>query len=459
MRVLFAAAEIAPVARVGGLAEAAAGMVGSLRDRGVAVDVVIPDYGGVALAGEVVRRLEVPDWVGDASVRVGDHDDLGVLHLVDIANLARPHPYVDEVGEPWPDNEARFMGFAAAVAALADDLGPDLLHLNDWHTASATVFTKTAVPTILTIHTLGYQGVMEAVWLDRLPRDADRFEWYGGTNPLAGGIQLADAVTTVSPNYAAEIVRSESGMGLDAFLAARGGDLVGIRNGIDTAEWNPATDPAIAANYDHANPSGKTACRDDLLGEVGWGEAGSEMLVGVVSRLVHQKGIDLLLETVPFLEGLGARLVVLGSGEPALAEAVAAAADAMPDRVWFRKGYDVALAHRIFAGADLLAMPSRFEPCGLAQMQAMAYGTVPVVTPVGGLVDTVVDADASRRGTGFVAAGVNGAALVDALHRSLRSRRSKRRWDGIRRRGMEIDWSWALPAAQYEALYERVATF
>jgi len=457
MSVLFAAAEMAPVARVGGLAEASAGLIGGLRSSGHTVEVALPDYGGVLLDNEVLSALDVPDWVGSARVRSGDHPDAGRVSLISTPGMERPHPYVDGAGEPWPDNEARFMGFSAAVAALSDRDEPDVLHLNDWHTAAATALMERSVPTVLTVHTLGYQGVMEALWLDRLPREQARFKWYGGMNPLAGGIQLADLVSTVSPNYAREIVHPDQGMGLDRLLASRGDALIGIRNGIDTSEWNPAVDTRIAARYRPDDLSGREACRRALLGEIGW-EDTREPLIGVVSRLVHQKGIDLLIEAARFLADLPARLVVLGSGEPGLAAGLREAAASQPDRIWFFDGYDVGLAHRIFAGADLLAMPSRFEPCGLAQMQAMAYGTIPVVTPVGGLVDTVLDADDTRKGNGIVARGRDTAAVVDALHRGVRAVRHARRKRAIQKRGMSVDWSWELPAASYAALYARLTT-
>jgi starch synthase len=457
MRLLVAAAELAPVARVGGLAEAVGGLVGELRSSGVAVDVALPDYGNVTLEEEEVIELSVPNWAGPAQVRSGAHPEAGRLSLIGTPLTARPHPYVDSSGETWPDNDVRFMAFSAGVAALADRSRPDVLHLNDWHTAAATAFLKRRVSTVLTIHTLGYQGVMGAEWLSRIPGEMEPFRWFGGVNPLAGGIQLADLVTTVSPNYAQEIRRADQGMGLDRLLRSRGDSLVGIRNGIDVAEWNPAGDGLIAANYEANDLSGREICRAALVDEVGW-EDPKEPIIGVVSRLFHQKGIDILLEASEFLAELPGRLIVLGSGEQDLAAALADAASARPERIWFYDGYDVSLAHRIFAGADLFAMPSRFEPCGLAQMQAMAYGAIPIVTPVGGLVDTVRDADEHKDGTGIVARGLTSADLIDALHRGIRALRPARRRRAIQRRGMTSDWSWKTPAAHYLSLYEGLTT-
>lgn len=456
MRVLFAAAELTPVARVGGLAEAAAGLVHALRDAGVEVDVIVPDYGDVELVDEQHFGIETPSWTGEVTARRGEHAVAGTVTLVDVPGMQRPHPYVDTDGTAWPDNDHRFMAFAAAIAALARLGHADVVHLNDWHTAAAAGMDLGGRPVMLTIHTLGYQGVMDRGWLDHIPNQTHKFAWYDSTNPIAGAIELADAVVAVSPNYAAEIVTEAAGMGLHQRLAGIGDRLVGIRNGIDVAVWNPATDRHLTANYDAADTTGRAACRADLLDRVGWNDNG-EPIIGVVSRLVDQKGIDLLLDTVRFLPGMGARLVVLGAGLPDIADGLAAAQTASPENVWFLDGYDEPLAHQIFAGSDYFVMPSRFEPCGLAQMQAMAYGSIPVVTDVGGLHDTVIDADADRsNGTGFISPTVDAAGLVDALHRAVRSGRNSRRRAAVQRRGMRADWSWEQPAARHIEIYERL---
>lgn len=452
LRVLFATAEFAPIARVGGLAEACAGLVRELRATGVDVDVVLPDYFDTPLADEETLTVPVPEWAGSwATVRRGVHADVGAIALVSTTGTRKPHPYVDAHGQGFPDNEVRFFGFSAAVAALAAQTRPDVLHLNDWHTSLALGFLADPPPTVLTIHTFGYQGEAGTGWLDRLWYRADAYAGPSNTNPLLGAIRLADRVIAVSPSYADEI-RAEPE------LAARGDALVGILNGIDTSEWHPAIDPHIAARYDATTVAdGKRACRAALIERAGFAGRrvrADEPVIGVVSRLVHQKGIDLLLEAVPFLHHMGARLVVLGSGEAGVTEALRYAADVHPDRVAFVNGYDVELAHQIFAGADLLAMPSRFEPCGLAQMQAMTYGTLPVVTHVGGLRDTVVDADADPdRGTGIAAHTPSPAAVTDALWRAVRLWRNERRRRAAQQRGMAIDWSWKHPAAAHIALY------
>ncbi len=456
MKVLFATAELTPLARVGGLAEAAAGLVVALREAGISVDLILPDYFEVEMEDERPRHIAVPNWASPATARRGKVAGVGDVTLVKAPGIVRPHPYVDETGKGWPDNDARFFAFSAAVASLVQTSQPDVVHLNDWHTAAALAFLSKRPPTALTIHTLGYQGWAGPEWLPRLPYNFSSFECFGDVNPLAGAIQTADRVITVSPNYADEIRRPESGMGLDHILTGIGDGLVGIRNGIDTAIWNPATDPMLSTNYTIDTLDGKDASRQDLHAEAGWDDDGTP-IVGVVTRLVDQKGIDLALEAVRYSPRMGARLVMLGSGEQSLADWARWAASEWPDNVHFADGYNQRLAHTIFAGSDLLLMPSRFEPCGLAQMQAMAYGTIPVATDVGGLHDTIVDADADRKnGTGFLATTVDVAGVVDALHRSIRGWRHKQRRRSIQKRGMAHDWSWTRPAQRHIEVYEEM---
>ncbi len=387
------------------------------------------------------------------------HPVVGPITLVAVPGIQRSHPYVDANGNGWPDNDLRFFAFSAAVAAIADATKPDVVHLNDWHTAPTLAFLATPLPSMLTIHTLGYQGICDAGWLSRLPKHGESYAWYDVCNPLVGGIRLADSIVAVSPTYAREIVTPSEGQGHEHELAARGEALVGILNGIDVAQWNPATDPHIASRYTVATAArGKKLCRKALLDRFGLADVDREPVIGVVSRLVHQKGIDLFVECMPFIERLGARVVVLGSGDRWLADALRGAAASWPDRVAFVDGYDGELAHQIFAGSDLFVMPSRFEPCGLAQMQAMAYGTLPIVTDVGGLHDTVIDADDHpTTGTGIVMSSVSGAALADALHRGAALWRDRSRRATARTNGMTPDWSWKVPATQHQDLYRQLA--
>ena len=458
MRLLFATAELAPLARVGGLAEAAAGLVSQLRADGVQLELVLPDYDGTELADETSTTLTVPGWASPASVRRGVHPVVGPITLVAVPGIQRPHPYVDANGNGWPDNDLRFFSFSAAVAAIADVMAPDVVHLNDWHTAPALAFLSTPRPSMLTIHTLGYQGICDPWWLGKLPMHAESYAWYDVCNPLVGAIRLADSIVAVSPTYAREIVTAAGGQGHEHELAARGDALVGILNGIDVDQWNPATDRHIAARYHVGTVArGKKACRRALLDRVGLADVDGEPVVGVVSRLVAQKGIDLFVDCMPFIERLRARVVILGSGDRWLADELRRASATWPDRVAFVDGYDGELAHQIFAGSDLFVMPSRFEPCGLAQMQAMAYGTLPIVTNVGGLHDTVIDADDHpATGAGIVMSSVSAAALTDALHRGVALWRDRSRRAAARTNGMAPDWSWKVPAAQHLDLYHQL---
>jgi len=459
-RILFAAAEMAPIAQVGGLAEAAAGLVAQLRADGVEVDVVLPDYGGTELADESVTSIDVPEWAAPGVVRRGVHPVVGPVALVSTAGMRKPHPYIDADGEGWGDNDLRFFGFSAAIAELVRRTAPDVVHLNDWHTSATVGFLADLPPTVLTIHTLGQQGTSNPSWLKRIPHRAGAFDWFGGCNPMLAAVRTAASIVAVSPTYAREILTEEFGCGLAWELGQRGDALVGIRNGIDVEQWNPATDAHIARNYDLTTVSrNKAPNRRALLDRVGLTAGPNEPVFGVVSRLVDQKGVDLLLESVHFLEYLGAHLVVLGSGDVGLADGLRWAAATFPDRVVFVDGYDATLAHQIFAGADLFVMPSRFEPCGLAQMQAMAYGTLPVVTDLGGLHDTVVDADTDpEHGTGILAPWPTGAAMTDALHRGAALWRDRKRRAAARANGMAVDWSWRGPAAEHLQIYRAISS-
>lgn len=466
VKVLFATAELSPLARVGGLAAAAAGLVAELRriraDIDVELQVVVPDYSAEPLLDETSVELDVPAWAGPALARTGavpGHPELGEITLVRSSRIDRPHPYTDATGKGFADNDHRFFAFSAAVAALVEASAPDVLHLNDWHTGATLAFLAAPPPTVLTIHTLGYQGATHHAWLDVFPHHREQFFHLGACNPLAGAIRLADVVVTVSPNYAREILTHEGGLGLSGELAARGSALVGILNGIDTAVWDPANDPALLTPYSAHSAGemlGKEHAHDALCDELGL-DRGPGALAVVVTRLADQKGIDLLVPCLHALPTLPLRVAVLGDGDRSLAERLHNAAATQRGRVAFHQGYDEGLAHRLFAAADLFLMPSRFEPCGLAQMQAMRYGAIPVVTDVGGLHDTVVDIDLDpARGTGVVARRATAVDLMDALHRGVRAVGNRRRRDAMRRRGMAIDWSWNAPALLQVEHYRRI---
>ena len=456
VKVLFASAEFGSLARVGGLAAAAAGLVAELGQHDVDVQVVLPDYSATPLERETVVDLDVPEWAGPARARTGTLAGLGRLTLISAPGIERSHPYVQPDGSGWPDNDRRFMAFSAAIAALAGKVRPDVLHLNDWHTCAALGHLADLPPTVLTIHTLAYQGRTNPGWLKTLPYHVGEFEQWGDCNPLLGGIRLADIVIAVSPHYAAEITTPQGGFGLDGPLRDKAGRLVGILNGIDTIEWDPQTDRHIAAQYSSTDLGAKALIRSELLARYELSDGGGPLLT-MVTRLADQKGVDLVLPLAPFLRRLGATLIVLGDGDQGLADALAAASGAHPRQVAFVRGYDEALAHQLFAGADVFVMPSRFEPCGLAQLQSMRYGTLPLVTDVGGLHDTVIDIDsAPARGTGVVVPDASSVALMDGLHRMVKAYSQPRRRAAMQRRGMAIDWSWRQPAATHVELYRHL---
>jgi starch synthase len=456
VRVVFVTAELSPLATVGGLASAAAGLCLELRRQGVGVDIVLPDYGDVALIDEVVSPVTVPDWVGAATVRTGRHPAVGAVRLVSVPGMARSHPYLQPSGEGWPDNDERFFRFSRAVAAILAADPPDVVHLNDWHTAAVLAATQPSLPSVLSIHNLAYQGTADATWLDVLGPRAEHFEWWGTTNPLSGAIALADRVVAVSPTYAAEITTPEGGFGLDGPLRARGAALTGVLNGIDTEVWDPRTDPHLAAKFARSTLADRSENRSALLGRLGFPDDAVPLAV-VVSRLTHQKGIDLLVPLVPVLADAPCRVAILGAGDAVLAAELRRLAGEHPDTLAFVEGYDEELSHLMFGGADLYLMPSRFEPCGLTQMQAMRYGAIPVVTAVGGLVDTVVDVDAHpASGVGFVAGRADPVFLLSALHRAVGRVRDRRRRGSIQRRMMSHDWSWRVPASQYLAMYREI---
>lgn len=469
MKVLFATAELAPLVRVGGLAEAASGLVRALRRRGVNVEVALPDYFGTVLQNESVSSIDGPDWVGPIRIRRGELDGFGDLTLIDAAGTRRPHPYVAlESGEGWPDNDQRFFAFSWAVAELARIRKVQVVHLNDWHTAAAVAWLPPTVRSVLSLHNLAHQGIASGEWLERFRENSpqpDRvtaaFECFGAVNPLGGAIQLVQKVIAVSPNYAAEITGPKDGFGLETMLQQRGLDLIGILNGIDAEEWSPATDPHLVQRYATLNAAGlraKHANRAKLLASFDLDDTATGPVIAMVSRLVEQKGVDLLLDAAQYLDSWNARLVVLGAGDPGLGAALHQRARTSKRTVGFQEGYDLALAHQIFGGADLFVMPSRFEPCGLAQMQAMAYGTIPVTTSVGGLVDTVIDFDSDPgAGNGFRSPHSSGAGLVDAIHRAVRAWTVPARRKVLLQNAMQRDWSWTEPAARYGDVYRQIS--
>ena len=383
---------------------------------------------------------------------------------------------MDASGQDHHDNALRFGFLSRIAAALGTDASPcrswraDVVHANDWPCGLAPLYLAQARPltehgpaaaSVMTIHNIAFQGMFPMYVADLLGvpshwRGIDGVEYWGQVSMLKAGLQFADAITTVSPTYAREIQTQKFGVGLDGVLRARAHRLFGILNGIDTDVWNPQTDGLIPDRYDAADLAGKARDKAALQRRCGLADAPKAMLFGVVSRLTSQKGIDLVLHHLDQLLAQGSQLTVLGQGEPALHDALTAAAQARPGAVAVSFGYDESLAHLIEAGADCFLMPSRFEPCGLNQMYSQAYGTPPVVSPTGGLADSVVDANAdAANGTGFVMASCDAAGFGEALQRALQAFRKPAQWRRIQLNGMARSFGWEDSAQRYMEVYER----
>ncbi len=485
MRVAFLASECEPWAKTGGLADvvdALARALGTLGDAAIdaPVDVFLPRYRTVpdpspdAVLGETTLSVPDPRAVGGSSdVTIIDVAADGYrLRLVDHPPaFDRAALYGDAAGD-YADNAWRFGLYCrAAIEALrADGRSVDVLHLHDWQAGPAAIFRdrwyeddpligKAAMVT--TLHNLAYHGWTANSALGQLglrPGDGAPGQNADGIDLLAGGIEAAEIVNTVSPGYAREALTPEFGMGLDGLLRSRGDQFIGILNGLDTTIWDPARDAVLAAPYSRADLAGKAACRADLLTRNGMDPDDDGPVVGMIGRLDPQKGFDMLADAAPTLIARGARLIVQGAGHPSLADPFRALAKASPDKVTLIERFDREMARRIYAGADFFAMPSRFEPCGQGQMIALRYGTPPVVHRTGGLADTVVDEPRNPgRGTGFVFDHPTTADLIASLEAAFAMRaRGGAAWAGLLDRGMAVDHDWTTGSApRYVEAYRR----
>ncbi len=472
LKVLSVASEVYPLIKTGGLADVTGALPKALAAEGVDMRTLIPGYPAVLGALEEAQELQTfPGLFGTARLLAGKAHGLN-LYVLDAPYLyGRPgNPYTAPDGTDWPDNAYRF-GALAKVAAeiglgLLPAFEPDVVHMHDWQaglTAAYMHYSGKAAPgMVITVHNLAFQGQFpaELVMPLGLPPAAfamDGVEHYGAIGFLKAALQLADRITTVSPTYAMEIMQTENGMGFDGLLRARAAQVSGILNGIDTAVWDPTSDPALAKNFDAAHLEARAPNKVALRNAMGLSQEPGTLLVGVVSRLSGQKGIDLLLDSLPALLGEGMQLAVLGAGEAELEAKLVAAAEAHPGKIAVHIGYDEALAHRIQAGSDALLVPSRFEPCGLTQLAALRYGAVPVVARVGGLSDTVIDANEMALTAG-VPTGVQfypatGESLAVALWRTARLFRDRHAWRTMQKNGMATDVSWHRPAHRYASLY------
>lgn len=473
IRVLSVASEIFPLIKTGGLADVVGALPIALKAENIDTCTLVPGY--PAVLNSLRTAAPVLEWAlffgGKARLLKGSHDELD-LFVLDAPHLfARPgNPYLSPEGLDWPDNGTRF----AALARMAANIGlgavptfvPDVVHAHDWQAGLAPAYLKYSrqrTPgTIMTVHNLAYQGIFPREMLREfdLPEEAFTIggvEYYGGISFLKGGLRLADRLTTVSPTYAKDIQTDEGGMGLGGLLRERSVDLRGILNGIDTSVWNPGVDPHIAERYDSGRLQNRMANKLVLQRRLGLESRPDAFLLGVVSRMSWQKGLDLLLDNVPIIASEGMQLVLLGTGDADLQDSYRAAAQANPGKIAAFIGYDEGLAHLIQAGADAIVVPSRFEPCGLTQLCALRYGAVPVVSGVGGLEDTVdMDVVGGENETGFKFSPVTTQNLTRTLRKAHTRFQDKAAWRRIQQNGMSKDVSWRDRATRYADLYREI---
>jgi starch synthase len=472
MEVLSVASEVFPLIKTGGLADVAGALPAALKPHGVRMRTLMPGY------PVVMQKLRKPQKVGGfnnlfghpASILAVDHQGLDLL-VLDAPELFDRDggPYVDKRGLDYTDNFRRFAALSLAAAEIAAGLlpswKPDLVHVHDWQAALTPVYMRFGaahgMPVVLTIHNIAFQGQFGPEVFPQLALPPEAFsvnfvEYFGDVGFLKGGLQTANAITTVSPSYAQEILTAQFGMGFDGLLTARLSHLSGIVNGIDTDVWNPQTDPHIAANYGPTTLKKREINRKALSEHFGFDNAPGPIFC-VVSRLTWQKGMDVLAEVIDDIVDNGGKLAVLGSGDASLESAFLTAAARHPGRVGMVTGYNEPLSHLMQAGADAILIPSRFEPCGLTQLYGLRYGCVPIVAHTGGLADTIIDANeaalAARVATGFQFSPVSAASLRQALRRAFAAYRQPKVWARLQAQGMKSDVSWDLSAHRYADLY------
>lgn len=475
MRILFASSEVDPFSKTGGLADVLGALPRALARRGHRCVVVSPWYGdgdvkalGLAPLG---KRITVTFPVGRFEVDLWGCEREGVLWvlLVHAGLYERGGIYGDDNGD-YGDNALRFAVLSQGALEVCRALGfsPDVVHAHDWQTGLLPLYLRNekwdrffqASRSVFTIHNLGYQGrfpkrVMDELGLSWGDFHADGLEYRDTVNLLKSGLCFSDAITTVSPRYAEEIQTHDGGFGLDGVLRARRHRLVGILNGIDTDGWNPATDRALPAHFDSTHLVGKAACHRALCQQLGLRVGPNTLVLGMVTRFAHQKGADLVLDAAHEILSGDTALVVVGSGESRLEEGFQRLSRQYAGRVGGYVGFDPKLARLVFAGADALLMPSRYEPCGLSQLYALRYGTVPIVRATGGLDDTVIDAGLPG-GTGFKFDALEPWALAQQVQRATGLFRRRDAWAALVRRGMSQDFSWDASCGRYLQLFHRL---
>ncbi|MEI7842440.1 MAG: glycogen synthase GlgA [Gallionellaceae bacterium] len=478
MRVLFVTSEAAPLVKTGGLADVSGALPSALRRLGDDVRVLIPGYPQVLKAlgtFKIEAFVAASESFPDFRLLASEFSDGVPLWVIDCPTLYQREGgiYQDSMGNDWSDNALRF-GLLSKVGAMLGgpsspvEWKPEVVHCNDWQTGLTPAFMHfepSSAPCVMTVHNLAFQGVFPPQTVEELNLPEGSFhphgaEYYGNLSFLKAGLYYAHHVTTVSPTYAEEIQSEELGFGLQGLLKNRSKSLTGILNGIDTDEWNPATDHALAQTYSLMKMTGKAANKQALQKQMGLTVDAEVPLFGLVSRFTHQKGVDLVLEVAPELIAAKAQLVLLGSGDATLQSQAKALAKQYPGQVAVMIGFDEKLSHLIEAGIDIFLMPSRFEPCGLNQMYSQRYGTPPIVHATGGLVDSVVDCSpenlAKSSATGFVFSEMTPLGLFTCIQRALLVYQDKKSWSKLLSTGMSKDFGWQASAKKYHEVYEAV---
>jgi starch synthase len=478
LHVLSVASEAVPLVKTGGLADVVGALPRAVAAHGIKMTCLLPGFPSVMRAvkgGKVLHRYE--SLLGQKAQLISGKLGENPLIILDAPSLFSREggPYTDAEGTDWPDNWHRFAALGRAAADLAGGLVPDysfdVLHAHDWQAAMALAYLRFApmkgsapIPCIMTVHNMAFQGyynreIFKGLGLPKSAWSITGVEYHGGVGFLKAGMESANIITTVSPTYAQEIRTKDFGMGLEGLIKDRGNRVRGIVNGIDNVDWNPAIDPHLPANYTVRTLSKRRANKRALETEFGLEEEDGPLFI-VVSRLTWQKGMDVLVEVLDHLVGLGGRLALLGSGDAEIVAALEEGAARHPGRVGLRIGYDESLSHRMQGGGDAILLPSRFEPCGLTQLYGLAYGCVPVVARTGGLADTVIDANVAAReskaATGIQFSGVTYNSLADAVSRTVALYQQQDAWRMLQRNGMSSHFSWDVSGKVYADLYREL---
>ena len=472
LKILLVSAEVHPFAKTGGLADVSGALPPALKRLGHDIRVIMPKYSCTAKAGKEMRNikvdLDIPGFSQKGALFQSELDDNVPIYLIEQAeHYNRKHIY-GESGADYPDNVERFSYFCQAVlkAAKTINFKPDIIHCNDWHTGLIPLYLKTdswfaQTKTLFSIHNLGYQGnfprsSLVTTGLDESLFHEEGIEFYGQVSFMKAGLMFSDTLATVSPAYSQEIQTPELGFGMEGILQKRSDHLYGILNGVDYSIWNPETDPLIPANFGSKSLSQKMRCRDDLIRMFSLRLNKKTPILCMITRLSEQKGIDLIMEAQDALNKWDVSLLILGTGEAQYETFFRKWSKERSDRIATALKFDESLGHRILAGSDMLLMPSRYEPCGLTQMYALKYGTVPIVHNIGGVKKSIQEfSNKTGKGNGFKFKSPNKNYFINSLQKALSCFNQTKTWEKLMRNGMAKDNSWEYSAKQYSRLYQK----